>query len=93
MVTIRAPRLAQQGGLEQELAFYETHRAEYLERFKGLFVLIKGTELLGVFPTAEAAYAEGLSKFDLEPFLVKHVLESESIGFIPAFFVAQNARL
>src|SRR5690242_17922168 len=37
-------------GLEREAAFFEEHRADYLARFPGLFVLIKGSQMLGPFP-------------------------------------------
>ena len=81
--------------LEAELKFYEEHRHDYLQRFRNLFVLIKGHQLIGVFPEAEAAYREGINKFGLEPFLVKQVLEVEPLGVAPmaSLIAARGPRL
>lgn len=80
--------MPQHTGLERELEFFEKHRDEYLKLYPGLFLLIKGEETAGCYPTAEAAYEAGLSKFGLEPFLVKQVLEKEPVGYAPTFFMA-----
>ena len=85
--------MAMQQSLESEIAFYEKNKAQYLRKHDGMYVLIKGESLIGVFPTAEGAYADGLSKFDLEPFLVKQVLATEPVGFLPIFHVAVDASL
>lgn len=69
--------------LGQEVAIFEQYRADYLQRFPGLFVLIKGDRRRGPFPTAEAAYEQGLREFGLVPFLVRQVLAEEPIAFAP----------
>ncbi len=69
--------------LETELRFYETHRQEFLQHYRNLFVLIKKDELIGVFPDAQTAHREGINRFGLEPFLVKQVLEVEPISVSP----------
>jgi hypothetical protein len=79
-------------GLERELEFFNKHRGEYLERFPGLFVLIRGDEMRGPFPSAEAAYEDGLRAFGLEPFLVKQVLAEEPVEYMPVFFSAPVGR-
>jgi len=84
--------IVQEPPLEKELAFYNAHKAEYLEKFAGLFVLIKGDEMRGPFPTAEAAYEEGLRAYGLEPFLVRQVLSEDPVGYVPVFFSAPAAR-
>ena len=71
--------------LEKELKVFKEHKEKLLGTANELFVLIKDTEIFGPFPTAEAAYEDGLSRFGLEPFLVKQVLEKEPVGFILAF--------
>jgi hypothetical protein len=76
--------MASQQPFTKELAVFEKHKKEFLEKFPGLFVLIKNNEIIGPLPSAEAAYAEGLQKFGLSPFLVKQVLEDEPVGFAPA---------
>ena len=71
--------------LDEELAYYDSRKADLLASHAGFFVLIKGSMLVGVYPTAEAAYEHGLDEFGLEPFLVKRVIAVELVGFIPAF--------
>ena len=85
--------MSRQQDLESELAFYEKNKAEYIRNHSGMYVLIKGESLIGLFPTAEAAYSDGLNKFDLQPFLVKQVLETEPVGFLPIYHVATDAGL
>jgi len=46
-----------------ELAFFESHRAEFIERGEGKFVLIKGEELVDFFDTPETAYKTGVDRF------------------------------
>jgi hypothetical protein len=69
---------------DKELAYYKEHRAEFLAKYEWKHVLIKGSELIGVFDSAEAAYAEGLHRFGNNPFLIKQVLREERIEQIPA---------
>ena len=71
--------------LARELDYFEQHKPEYLKSFPGLYVLIKGDQMLGPFPSAEAAYAVGLNRFGMTPFLIKQVLEHEPVGFVPFF--------
>ena len=67
--------------LDRELRVLEQHKAEYLKCFPGLFVLIKGDEMRGPFPTAEAAYEVGLREHGLVPFLVRQVLEKDPVNY------------
>jgi len=69
--------------LETEFRFYKAHHREFLEIYRNLFVLIKGDQLVGVFPNAETAHREGVNRFGMEPFLVKQVLEVEPISVAP----------
>lgn len=80
--------MAEAPTLSQETHFYEQHKADYLERFPNLFVLIKDDRMLGPFPTAEAAYGEGLRAFGLQPFFVKQVVTEEPVGVVPIMFSA-----
>jgi hypothetical protein len=75
--------------LAQELRFYEAHKADWLQHFPGLFVVIKGDEWRGPFPSAEAAYSEGLSRYGVVPMLVKQVLANEPVAHAPLLFSAQ----
>jgi hypothetical protein len=80
--------------LEKERLYFESHRTEFLEKHENLFVLIKGEQMIGAFPDAESAYTEGISRFGMEPFLVKQVLRTEPISSITFFSaMAADARL
>ena len=67
----------------EERKYFESHKAELLHRCPNQFVLIKGSELLGVFPDAESAYGAGIERVGLEEFLVKQVLEHDPVFFLP----------
>lgn len=79
--------------LDEERQYFEAHRNELVGRYNQLFVLIKGTCLVGAFPSAGAAYEEGVKKFGAEPFLVKQVLENEPLTMIQMFSVSPRAYL
>ena len=63
--------------LEREREYYLAHKAELLEKYKNMFVLIKEDKLIGAYPDAEGAYAAGISQFGAVPFLVRQVLAVE----------------
>ncbi len=70
--------------LEQELAYFEAHRAQWLIEHPGKFVLIKGSDFVGAFDTPENAYKAGLERFGNTPFLIKQVLAQDPIAHAPA---------
>ena len=43
---------------------------------RGLFVLIRGETVAGLYPTFEAALSAGYDKFELDRFLVKEVSDT-----------------
>lgn len=67
--------------LDQELKTYEREKEKLLSEAGGKFVLIKESEILGVFASQEDALAEGYKKFGNEEFLVKEVIEIEPVNF------------
>jgi hypothetical protein len=69
--------------LKEEWAFYNEKKDELLRTHPGQFALIKGRELLGVFPTREAACAEGFQRFGGEAFLAHQIVEVEPIEQVP----------
>lgn len=69
---------------QDELAYYDQHRAELLSKYEWKFLLIKGSELMGTFDNAQQAYQEGLRQFGNAPFLIKQVLREEPVQQIPA---------
>ncbi|MDE3095307.1 MAG: hypothetical protein KGK07_04805 [Chloroflexota bacterium] len=80
--------------LEEERTYFETHKSELLARYRNQYVLIKGSNLIGAYPSAEAAYVAGLEKLGVQPFLVRQVLDHEPVGVVPMLSVTpSNARL
>jgi hypothetical protein len=73
-----------QSMLEEEMAYYNQHREEFLSKYEWKYLLIKGSELLGTFNDAQEAYREGLRRFGNVPFLIKSVLREERVQQIPA---------
>jgi hypothetical protein len=71
--------------LENELKFFETHKAEWLQHYEGKYVVVRGEEVGGFFDTAESAYTEALQKWGHVPFLIKPVLHDEVIEHNPAY--------
>lgn len=71
--------------LDTELEYFEEHRAEWVEHHAGKFALVKAKTLHGVYDTQEAAYAEGVATFGIEPFLIKQILPEDEVHHLPAY--------
>ncbi len=67
--------------LEKESETYKTQLPSLVTE-EGKFVLIKGTELVGVYGTYDDALKDGYTKFQLEPFMVKQIHIMEQRQFI-----------
>lgn len=74
--------------LEAERQFFEANRNDLVQRHEGQYVLVLDDSLVGVFPTAEDAYAEGLARFGIRAFLVKKILRNEPVAFVPVLSVS-----
>ena len=61
--------------LDQEIKYYESQHKDLLAKSEGKFVLVKESEILGIFASENAAYAEGLKRLGNEPFLIKQVTD------------------
>jgi hypothetical protein len=59
--------------LEAEFRYYKDHQDDLVAKHEGQFVVIKGDELLGVYPSYEEAYRETSKDHDLGTFLIQHV--------------------
>lgn len=69
--------------LAVELEFYAQHKAEWLAKKTGQYVVIKNNGLLGFFSNFESAYRAGAARYGLETdFLVKQILEYEPVFFV-----------
>ena len=69
---------------DEELAYFEEHREEFVKEALRKFVLIKGKKHYGFFDSDDKAYEKGVEIFGLEPFLIKEVLPEDVIYDIPA---------
>lgn len=72
--------------LDTEIKYFEEHREELSKRALGKFALIKGTECIDVFDTADNAYEEGARRFPGEPFLIQQILLEDTINEMPAYY-------
>jgi hypothetical protein len=64
--------------LAGEVSTYEAHLPAWVDR-EGRFVLIKGQDVLGVYPRYEEAPEAGYDQLGSGPFLVKQILVHEPI--------------
>lgn len=66
---------------ETFVAFCENAPEEDL----GKHVLIQGSQVLGTFPSRNAALKEGYQRVGLIPFLVQEITREETIGYLPPY--------
>jgi hypothetical protein len=66
--------------LQIEIETYNAKLSELLGSV-GKFVLIKGTQVEGIYDTYADALKIGYERFKLEPFLVKQIAPGEQIHF------------
>ena len=76
--------------LHEELQTYETHLEEWAED-QEKFVLIHGSEIVGLFSTYEDALNEGYGRFGLVPFLVKQISQKRQAHFVSRLFAPNIA--
>ncbi len=53
------------------------HRERLLREALGQYVLIKGNEVIGIFPSGQDAIVEGTRRYTLAPFLVRQIATVE----------------
>ena len=69
--------------LAEEMGTYRDHLPELLQRQEGRYVLVKGTDVAGIFGDRSAALREGYRRFGIVPFLVRQVAASEPVVYLP----------
>ena len=67
--------------LETELKTYEASVQQLLPD-QGKYVLIKGTEIVGIFDSYNDSLKAGYEKFGIQPFLVKKIAPPEQAHFV-----------
>jgi hypothetical protein len=65
-------------GFARERQTYEAHKADLLQS-EGQFVLIKGGDVLGVWPTFEETLEAGYERLGLQPFYVREIVPAGRI--------------
>jgi hypothetical protein len=74
----RAEPVAGSFPLTEEVRTFEAHLAGWADR-EGQFVLIKGSDVLGFYPSYDEALGAGYDRLGDGPFLVKQVLPHEPV--------------
>jgi hypothetical protein len=69
--------------LAEEMAAYRGRLPTLLREHDGQFVLIKGTEVIGVFHDRSQALREGYQRFGVIPFLVRQITASGPVVYLP----------
>ena len=69
--------------LAEEIATYRRCLPELLREHEGEFVLIKGTEIAGIFPDRSAGLREGYRRFGIVPLLVRQIAASDPAVYLP----------
>ncbi|MBI2531017.1 MAG: hypothetical protein HYW03_02185 [Deltaproteobacteria bacterium] len=64
--------------LDAEIKTYEQQRDNLLGTSEGKFVLIRGSQVVGVFDSKMDAIAAGYQQFGNVPFLVKQIVKIET---------------
>ncbi len=73
--------------LEQEAAYFDAHKDELLQHYRGQYALIHGDELLGTFTQFQEAFEAGISKVGNTAFLIRQVLDDNPTVQFPALAV------
>jgi hypothetical protein len=63
--------------LQHELNRFDQELPQLLRTMRGQFVLLRGDDTAGPYPTEDTAYEAGCAKYGVEPFLVMLVEEHE----------------
>lgn len=73
--------------LDTEMATYRRLKPELLADPDklGKYVLIKGDQVLGIYPTRDEAIEQGYERYLFEAFMVKHIVEVE-----PVYYFSRN---
>ena len=79
---------------ELEVSTYQSNKARLLaDGLAGQFILLKGSDIIGIYSDADRAYKAGLEKFGNVPMFIKQITKDEPTQSSPAlFFGVVNAR-
>lgn len=66
--------------LTRESQVFDGHLDEWRESHSGEWVLIKGSNVVGFYPTLEVAFKAGTERFGLDPFFVKQIVPGDTVN-------------
>ena len=69
--------------LDRAWATLQANLPALLEKEAGRYVLIHDDQVVGVWASKAEALEEGYRRFNLEPFLVHHIVADEKPIFVP----------
>jgi hypothetical protein len=72
--------MPQQEVLGREREIFEAHLEEWRRSHLGEFVVLKGDEIVGFYPTLERAFGTGTRRFGLEPFFVHQIVPVDTVN-------------
>lgn len=70
--------------LDTERKYYAEHCGEWVPLHANQFVVIKGEDVLGFFPTIEEALSAGATQYGMDSFLARQVGTDEQVLRAPA---------
>ena len=70
--------------LEEEYRFFISKKCDWMDRYEGKYLLIKGREHIDYFVTFGDAYKSGVRRFGTKLFFIKKLVQFEHTESIPA---------
>lgn len=65
--------------LDREYETYDRHRARLVAEHDGEFVVIKGDDVIGVWPTVHEALVEAGRRFPFQPVMVRRIASVDEV--------------
>jgi hypothetical protein len=69
--------------LAEEREAFQERLPDLLREHEGKYVLIKGTDLIGVYRDRSQALSDGYQRFGVIPFLVRQIAASAPVVYLP----------
>lgn len=63
--------------LDKEYKFYRENQSDFIKKYKGKFLLIKGEQVVGAFDTREEAYNNAVQQYKLGTFLIQECIKDD----------------
>lgn len=70
--------------LNEEIQYFDESLEDWLKQYPGMVALVKGRNLIGVYNTEEEALAEGARRYQLQPYLIRHIVREQPNISVPA---------